>query len=80
MAETDNKMVLVVRPGALHHRRRRPPGTAILERHHRFHRSRFDRLAEGHHAGWAATPQTLLHRPLADAPDGSFPWDADYLH
>jgi NAD kinase len=35
------------------------------------------------YAGWAATTQTLLHRPLADAPDGSFPWDAedaDYLH
>jgi NAD kinase len=32
------------------------------------------------YAGWAATTQTLLHRPLANAPDGSFAWDADYLH
>ena len=32
------------------------------------------------HAGWAAARQSLLHRPLAEPPDGSFPWDADYLH
>jgi len=32
------------------------------------------------YAGWHATARTLLHDAGDDAGDGSFPWDADYLH
>lgn len=32
------------------------------------------------YAGWAAATQTLLHSKTQAVGDGSFPWDADYLH
>jgi len=32
------------------------------------------------YAGWAAATRTLLHRKAPVKADGSFPWDADYLH
>jgi hypothetical protein len=32
------------------------------------------------HAGWHATTRTLLHQGTDAAGDGSFAWDADYLH
>lgn len=32
------------------------------------------------YAGWQATTRTLLRQPADSAGDGSFAWDADYLH
>ena len=32
------------------------------------------------YAGWTATASSLLHRQIDSVGDGSFPWDADYLH
>jgi hypothetical protein len=32
------------------------------------------------YAGWAAATRTLLGQPADTVSDGSFPWDADYLH
>jgi len=32
------------------------------------------------YAGWAAATRTLLGQPADAISDGSFPWDADYLH
>jgi NAD kinase len=32
------------------------------------------------YAGWAAATRTLLGQPAGKVSDGSFPWDADYLH
>jgi NAD kinase len=32
------------------------------------------------YAGWAAATRTLLGQPADGISDGSFPWDADYLH
>jgi NAD kinase len=32
------------------------------------------------YAGWAAATSSLLKRPVETVNDGSFPWDADYLH